>query len=161
MAIRDNKDYIRVLLYSYYTTITGWGGPPKRYIVFSRSAQHRARHVATWQMPYIRPRPPHSILKVEAATWQMPYILPRPSQANKVMAQTNSKGPKRAILLHTVGVLTMAQKPKQSPQRNCIFLGVPKPTHLRILPVHCLQSHESMYFGVQVNPDLSSWLSDH
>ena len=25
------KDYIRVLLYSYYTTITitGWGGPPK------------------------------------------------------------------------------------------------------------------------------------
>ena len=25
MAIRDNKDYIRVLPYSYYTTITGWG----------------------------------------------------------------------------------------------------------------------------------------
>ena len=25
----DNKDYVRVLLYSYYTTITGWGGPPK------------------------------------------------------------------------------------------------------------------------------------
>ena len=25
VAIRDNKDYIRVLLYSYYTTITGWG----------------------------------------------------------------------------------------------------------------------------------------
>ena len=24
-AIRDNKDYIRALLYSYYTTITGWG----------------------------------------------------------------------------------------------------------------------------------------
>ena len=23
--IRDNRDYIRVLLYSYYTTITGWG----------------------------------------------------------------------------------------------------------------------------------------
>ena len=22
------RDYIRVLLYSYYTTITGWGGPP-------------------------------------------------------------------------------------------------------------------------------------
>ena len=21
----DNKDYIRALLYSYYTTITGWG----------------------------------------------------------------------------------------------------------------------------------------
>ena len=21
----DNKDYIRVLLYSYYTTLTGWG----------------------------------------------------------------------------------------------------------------------------------------
>ena len=25
VTIRGNKDYIRVLLYSYYTTITGWG----------------------------------------------------------------------------------------------------------------------------------------
>ena len=25
VTIRDKKDYIRVLLYSYYTTITGWG----------------------------------------------------------------------------------------------------------------------------------------
>ena len=25
MTIVDNRDYIRVLLYSYYTTITGWG----------------------------------------------------------------------------------------------------------------------------------------
>ena len=25
VAIRDNKNYIRVLLYSYYTTIAGWG----------------------------------------------------------------------------------------------------------------------------------------
>ena len=25
VTIKDNKDYIRVLLYSYYTTITGWG----------------------------------------------------------------------------------------------------------------------------------------
>ena len=25
VAIRDNKDYTKVLLYSYYTTITGWG----------------------------------------------------------------------------------------------------------------------------------------
>ena len=31
MAIRDNKDYIKVLLYSSYTTITGLGGPPKLY----------------------------------------------------------------------------------------------------------------------------------
>ena len=29
VTIRDNRDYIRVLLYSYYTTITGVGGPPK------------------------------------------------------------------------------------------------------------------------------------
>ena len=27
MIIGDNRDYIRVLLYSYYTTITGWRGP--------------------------------------------------------------------------------------------------------------------------------------
>ena len=25
VARKDNKDYIRVLLYSYYATITGWG----------------------------------------------------------------------------------------------------------------------------------------
>ena len=25
MVIRDSKEYIRVLLYSYYTTITRWG----------------------------------------------------------------------------------------------------------------------------------------
>ena len=25
VTIRDNRDYIRVLLYSYYTTIAGWG----------------------------------------------------------------------------------------------------------------------------------------
>ena len=25
MTVRDNKDYIRVLLYSYYSNITGWG----------------------------------------------------------------------------------------------------------------------------------------
>ena len=25
VTIRDNKDYIRVLAYSYYATITGWG----------------------------------------------------------------------------------------------------------------------------------------
>ena len=25
MSIRDNRDCIRVLVYSYYTTITGWG----------------------------------------------------------------------------------------------------------------------------------------
>ena len=25
VTIGDNRDYIRLLLYSYYTTITGWG----------------------------------------------------------------------------------------------------------------------------------------
>ena len=29
MTIKGNRDYTRVLLYSYYTTITGWGDPPK------------------------------------------------------------------------------------------------------------------------------------
>ena len=28
VTIGDNTCYIRVLLYSYYTTITAWGGPP-------------------------------------------------------------------------------------------------------------------------------------
>ena len=25
VSIKDNRDYVRVLFYSYYTTITGWG----------------------------------------------------------------------------------------------------------------------------------------
>ena len=33
VTIMNNKDYIRVLLYSYYTTTTGWGVLP-RYSVF-------------------------------------------------------------------------------------------------------------------------------
>ena len=35
VTIRDSKDYIRVLLYCYSTTITGWGGggPPSLYLV--------------------------------------------------------------------------------------------------------------------------------
>ena len=44
VTIRDNKDYIKVLLYSYYTTITGWGvllrdAPSRMYC----SAQPRFR----------------------------------------------------------------------------------------------------------------------
>ena len=30
VTIGDNRDYIRILLYSYYTTITGWGVLLKR-----------------------------------------------------------------------------------------------------------------------------------
>ena len=33
VTIRDNRDYIRVLLYSYYTTITGWGVPLTYYLL--------------------------------------------------------------------------------------------------------------------------------
>ena len=32
VTIRDNRDYIEVLLYSDYSTLTGWGGPPNTYI---------------------------------------------------------------------------------------------------------------------------------
>ena len=32
VAIRDNGDDIRALLYSYQTTITGWGVPPNSYV---------------------------------------------------------------------------------------------------------------------------------
>ena len=35
VTIMDNKDYSRVLLYSCYTTITGWGGPPKVYVRYT------------------------------------------------------------------------------------------------------------------------------
>ena len=32
--IMDNEDDMRELFYSYYTAITGWGGPPKEGSVF-------------------------------------------------------------------------------------------------------------------------------
>ena len=32
VTIKDTKDYTRVLLCSYYTAITGWGGPPNLYV---------------------------------------------------------------------------------------------------------------------------------
>ena len=35
VTIMDNKDYIRVLLYSYHTTLTGWG-VLRRYIRLCR-----------------------------------------------------------------------------------------------------------------------------
>ena len=34
-AIRDNKDYVRVLLRSDYTSTTGWGGGPPKVYCFS------------------------------------------------------------------------------------------------------------------------------
>ena len=37
VTIMDNRGYMRVLLYSYYTTITGWGGPPKLLLWFRAS----------------------------------------------------------------------------------------------------------------------------
>ena len=33
VTIRDNRDHIRVLFYSYYTTITGWGGAPPNPLI--------------------------------------------------------------------------------------------------------------------------------
>ena len=32
VTITDNKDYTRVLSYCFYTTVTGWGDPPKLYL---------------------------------------------------------------------------------------------------------------------------------
>ena len=31
VTIGDSRDYIGVLLCLYYVSITGWGGPPKKY----------------------------------------------------------------------------------------------------------------------------------
>ena len=42
MTIRDNRDYITVLLYSYYTTITGMGDPPKVYNRYASIPRSRA-----------------------------------------------------------------------------------------------------------------------
>ena len=44
MAIRDNKDYIRVPLYSYYTTITGWGVLLKYALSGCRGSIRFCRH---------------------------------------------------------------------------------------------------------------------
>ena len=35
VTIGNNRDDIRVPLYSYYASITGWGGSPKLYRVYA------------------------------------------------------------------------------------------------------------------------------
>ena len=50
MSIGDNKDYIRVLLDSYYTTITGERGPPKA----SPSATKPASPGETFSASFVR-----------------------------------------------------------------------------------------------------------
>ena len=54
MTIRDNRDCIRVLLYSYYTTITGWG------VLLMYQRQGLEGH------PERSPRNPTSYWKIEA-----------------------------------------------------------------------------------------------
>ena len=46
VSMRDNKDYIRILVYSYYTTITGWGGPPNNLDVLQT-----VRGSSGWSLP--------------------------------------------------------------------------------------------------------------
>ena len=53
VTIRDNRDYIRVLLYSYYTNITR-GRPPKLYMVILGDSFFK--HMLMNQNPY-RPKP--------------------------------------------------------------------------------------------------------
>ena len=83
VAIRDNKDYIRVLLYSYYTTITGWGvlltSTPFRTLlggsaqslvqkVFSQQGglgkpPYKALHLSFSQISFRWP-PPHPVIAI-------------------------------------------------------------------------------------------------
>ena len=53
----DNRDYVRVLLYSYYTTITGWG-------VLLRSKVRARSQEVEWSSPY------GCYEKCNFATWQ-------------------------------------------------------------------------------------------
>ena len=42
VTIGDHRDYIRVLIYSYYTTITGWGGSSEGMRMLSLGADYVA-----------------------------------------------------------------------------------------------------------------------
>ena len=60
---RDNKDHMRILLYCHYTTISGWGVPPKVYRlsskVFGRSrfrSQVQADSASSTLVPKNAPR---------------------------------------------------------------------------------------------------------
>ena len=45
VAVRDNKDYIRVLVYSYCTTLTGWGVLPI-YTIHVHKGLRREKHLS-------------------------------------------------------------------------------------------------------------------
>ena len=60
VTIMDNKDYIRVLLYSYYTTITRWGVLLRStFLAFGVHAQSLTWNLLAtiWGFPKIRGTP--------------------------------------------------------------------------------------------------------
>ena len=63
---KDNKDYIRILLYSYYTTITGWGvflmQTPK--MIHARAAKLRVPKWAFGHVVCLETGPFSEILKI-------------------------------------------------------------------------------------------------
>ena len=55
MTIRDNRDYIKILLDSCYTTITEWGGPPKVYFsgLSEPKLEFRSVGLSLWWGSYV------------------------------------------------------------------------------------------------------------
>ena len=48
VTIMDNKDSIRVLLYSYYTTITGWGVLLRDHVVGRSDVAANKAEICSW-----------------------------------------------------------------------------------------------------------------
>ena len=95
MTIGDNREHIRVLLYSYYTTITGWGGPPKLYSLI---------------YPLLRSPCPVNYagnlgLPPEAMSFCRIYGLPRPKKYNGLQGCCSGFG---AIMFRYFGSLGVA-----------------------------------------------------
>ena len=57
VTIGDNRDYIRVLLYSYYTTITGWGV----LLIYTLRVQVHNNHILNHN--YYYPNPKYLIIR--------------------------------------------------------------------------------------------------
>ena len=88
MTIGDNKDYIRALSYSYYTTITGWGVLLTDERLFA-IILHRLEKPSRDGTPE---RPQIANCCKEAATAHLPPHRPHPIKYNYISREYVSRG---------------------------------------------------------------------
>ena len=85
VTTRDNRDHIRVLLYSDYTTITGWGGPPSVF-PFSATPPPPLCNIDFFEWLYRPTKGSCSLAKVAYGT-----VLERPPDVQRLFLDSHRK----------------------------------------------------------------------